>query len=124
MNSFQDLMSSSSNPVSDVPKIWIRADYIRVYKHTESIYDFCYECRRVQAVVFTGHPGTGECVCLYLQDTLLIVDEGFTVYATSLCRKKTGTMDLHYIFVDDSVYKWHRIFTATNLRSSCGPCRL
>jgi len=57
----------SPNPVSDVSKIWIRADYIRVYKYTESRYDLCYKRRRAQAVVYTGHPGTGEWGCLLLR---------------------------------------------------------
>jgi hypothetical protein len=57
----------SPNPVSDLSKIWIRADYIRVYKYTESRYDLCYKFRRAQAVVYTGHPGTGEWGCLLLR---------------------------------------------------------
>ena len=44
------------NPVSDVHTIWIRAEYIRAYNYTESRY--------AQAIVYTGHPGTGECGCL------------------------------------------------------------
>ena len=47
------------SPVSDVDTIWIRAEYIRAYNYTESRYDRCYKRRRA-AVVFTGHPGTGE----------------------------------------------------------------
>ena len=39
----------SPNPVSDVEKIWIRADYIRVYKYTESKYNLCYKRRRAQS---------------------------------------------------------------------------
>ena len=53
----------SPNPVS---KIWIGAEYIRVYKHTESRYDLCYKRCRAQAVVYTGHPGAGESGCLLL----------------------------------------------------------
>ena len=62
----------SPNPVSDVSKIWIRADYIRIFNYTESAYDLCYERHKAQAVVYTGQPGIGECDCLHLQDTLLI----------------------------------------------------
>jgi len=51
----------SPNPVSDVSKIWIRADYIRVYEYVESIYGLCYHRRKAQAVVVTGQPGIGEC---------------------------------------------------------------
>lgn len=60
------------NPVSDDTEIWIRADYIRFYDYTERRYDDCYKRRKAQAVVLTGQPGIGACVCLYLQDTLLI----------------------------------------------------
>jgi hypothetical protein len=57
-------LNISPNPVSDFSKIWIRADYIRVYKYAESKYDRCYKYRKAQAVVLTGQPGTGECACL------------------------------------------------------------
>jgi len=50
----------SPNPVSAVPKIWIRADYIRVYRFVESRYDLCYARHDAQAVVITGLPGIGE----------------------------------------------------------------
>ena len=50
----------SPNPVSRLSKIWIRAEYIRVYKYTESRYDLCYSRGNAHAVVHTGHPGTGE----------------------------------------------------------------
>jgi hypothetical protein len=50
----------SPNPVSRLSKIWIRAEYIRVYKYTESRYDLCYSRGNAHAVVYTGHPGTGE----------------------------------------------------------------
>lgn len=61
------------NPVSDVSKIWIRADYIRVYEYAESRYDLCYRRRKAQAVVVTGPPGIGECDYLYLQDPPFII---------------------------------------------------
>jgi len=48
----------------------------------------CYERRGAQAVVLTGHPGIGECVCLYLQDTLLIVDEGCLCYVGAVPKRK------------------------------------
>ena len=60
-------LNLSPNPVSDVLKTWIRADYIRVYKYTESRYDLCYQRRWTKAVVFTGRPGTGEWGCLLLR---------------------------------------------------------
>jgi len=103
----------SPNPVSDVSKIWIRADYIRVYKYTESKYGLCYERRRAQAVVLTGHPGIGECVCLYPQVTLLIVNEGKSVCLLYMLRRRCAEKKpviwydgiVGYIFVDDGVYK-------------------
>ena len=53
------------NPTgSDVDTIWICAEYIRAYNYTESRYDLCYKHRRAQAIVYTGHPGIGECGCL------------------------------------------------------------
>jgi hypothetical protein len=54
----------SPNPVlDDVSKIWIRADYIRVYEYAEARYDLCYRRRKAQAVVVTGQPGIGEYDC-------------------------------------------------------------
>lgn len=61
------VLNTDNNPfLPGVPQIWIRADYIRVYKFIESRYDRCYSSRKAQAVVLTGHPGTGECGCLCL----------------------------------------------------------
>jgi hypothetical protein len=60
------------NPVSDLSKIWIRAEYVRIYKYAESRYELCYECGKAQATVVTGQPGNGECVWLHPQDILLI----------------------------------------------------
>jgi hypothetical protein len=57
------------NPVSGVSKIWIRADYIRLYNYTEFRYDLCYKHHKAQAVVLTGQRGIGECDCPYPLDT-------------------------------------------------------
>jgi len=61
------MLDTDNNPfLPRVPRIWIRADYIRIYKFIESRYDRCYSSRKGQAVVVTGHPGIGECGCICL----------------------------------------------------------
>jgi hypothetical protein len=57
-------LDTSDNPLLPVPRIWIRADYIRVYKYIELRYDRCYSSPKAQSVVVTGPPGTGEFGCL------------------------------------------------------------
>jgi hypothetical protein len=52
-------------PCFGLSKIWIRADYIRVYKYTESRYDLCYKRRKAQAVVYTGQPGTVSALSIF-----------------------------------------------------------
>jgi hypothetical protein len=117
------------NPVSDVSRIWIRADYIRIFNYTESAYDLCYDRHKAQAVVYTGQPGIGECDCLQLQDTLLIVIKArlclYCMYYVGVAPKRNrsyGMMDLRVIFLLTMAFtKWPPIFTSTNLRSSYGP---
>jgi len=77
------------SPVSDVDTIWIRAEYIRAYNYTESRYDRCYKRRRA-AVVFTGHPGTGEWGCLLLRTTFEY-DQGKTVSLLYILRRRLLT---------------------------------
>jgi hypothetical protein len=59
-------LDTSDNPLLPVPRIWIRVDYMRVYKYIESRHDHCYSSPRAQSVVVTGPPGTGKCGCLCL----------------------------------------------------------
>jgi hypothetical protein len=119
----------SPNPVSDVSKIWIRAEYVRIYKYAESRYELCYERGKAQAVVYTGQPGIGECDCPQLHDTLLIVIKArvclYCIYYVGVAPKRNrsyGMMDLRVIFLLTMAFtKWPPIFTSTNLRSSYGP---
>ena len=102
----------SPSPVSDISTIWIRADYVRIYKYAESKYDLCYERRKAQALVITGQPGIGEYSRLYLQGTLLIAIEGKTVSLVYALRRRCAekkpviwhTVSGSYIFVEDGVY--------------------
>ena len=120
----------SPNPVSAVPKIWIRADYIRVYKFVESRYDLCYARHDAQAVVITGPPGIGEYDCLYFQDALLPLSIkarlcGYCMHyvgAVPKGNRSYGAMELPVLFSLMTVStKWLRIFKTMSLRSSCGP---
>jgi len=48
---------------SETSRIWIRAEYIRIYKAVEFWYNFVVESSysgRAQAAVITGQPGIGE----------------------------------------------------------------
>ena len=96
----------SPNPVSDVSKIWIRAEYVRIYKYAESRYELCYERGKAQATVVTGQPGNGECVCLHPQDILLIFDKvklcRYCMHYVGAVQKRNqsyGTQDLGVIFL-------------------------
>jgi hypothetical protein len=42
----------------NIPRIWIRAEYIRIYDALETFYQ--YPRRRAPAAVITGQPGIGE----------------------------------------------------------------
>ena len=44
------------------PKIWIRADYIRVFNYLQVVYDRPRLHDIAPAVVITGQPGIGECL--------------------------------------------------------------
>jgi hypothetical protein len=98
------------NPVSDDTKIWIRADYIRFYDYTER-----YDKRpiKAQAVILQGQPGIGECVCVYLQDTLLIVNEGKSVCLVYMLRRRCAERkpviwydgEKGYIFVGETCFE-------------------
>jgi hypothetical protein len=59
-------LDTTDNPLLPVPRIWIRADYIRVYKYIEARYDRCYSSPKAQPVVITGPPGTGEWLSMSL----------------------------------------------------------
>ena len=53
----------------NVPKIWIRADYIRIYDFLEDYYNESPEPSfRAPAAVITGQPGVGQFQCLCFGD--------------------------------------------------------
>jgi len=112
------------NPVSHVITIWIRAEYIRAYNYAESRYDLCYKRSQAQAIVYTGHPGGGECGCLIFSGHILIVDEGKSVSLVYMLRRHCAERKPviwydglePYIFVDDGVYKMAPDFHFNNFK--------
>jgi hypothetical protein len=124
-------MSSASAPppVSDVLKIWIRADYIRVYEYAESIYGLCYHRRKAQAVVVTAHPELVSVIIYTFRLPLLSLSTkerqcDYCMHYVGAVPKRNrsyGTMELTALFSLMTVFtKWLRIFKTTSLRSSCG----
>lgn len=109
----------SPNPISDEPKIWIRADYLRIYKCVESRYDLCYKRCKAQSVVLTGQPGNGACVVCIFRTPLLSLTKAkvcrwYMHYDGAVLKgnRSYGTMDLRVTFsLKTASIKWRRIFT-------------
>ena len=53
----------------DIPgvedKIWVRADYIRMFEYAEGFYDKSLPSPLSPCLVITGQPGVGEFCCCY-----------------------------------------------------------
>ena len=117
------------NPFLWRSKIWVRADYIRVYEAIESRYNFCYFSNTPQSVVLTGHPGTGECgrpICKHshLSSTKEKLSACSMHYVGAVPKGSQlfGTMDLRLTCLWRTAYtKWLRTFKRITSRSLSGP---
>ena len=97
----------------DFSKIWIRADYVRIYDFVEAYYKTNpAPSHRAPAVVITGHPGVGE-FRERLLERRLTVQTGKSIWVYYALRRRLAERKpviLYYehkcfLFVDEGVYE-------------------
>lgn len=106
-------------------KIWIRADYIRVYNFLETIDDGTSKAKDMApGAIITGQPGIGEFLFLFhLPSTnTCIVCKGKSIWVYYALRRRLAEMKpvmwyrggTRYLFVAEGVYQAPRCYDSTH----------
>ncbi|PFH47854.1 hypothetical protein AMATHDRAFT_151083 [Amanita thiersii Skay4041] len=80
----------------DFPRIWIRAEYIRLYEALEARYRMHLNPNTARAVVVTGQPGIGKSIWIYYALRRRLAEKKSVIWYYE------GT---RYLFVEEGVYK-------------------
>ncbi|EDR06022.1 uncharacterized protein LACBIDRAFT_294749 [Laccaria bicolor S238N-H82] len=89
-------------------KLWIRAEYIRVFNSVNAYYDEPTSTPGAPCVVVTGQPGIGKSVWVYYALRRCLAERKPVIWYSKRCC---------YMFAEDGVYEMPADFQRANLKS-------